>query len=339
MRPLRRPARLGMALALALATAGCSASADRTTTSPKAAGAATTVESCGRDLAFDAPPQRAVTLDQSSTEVLLALGLEDRMAGTSNLKTRIAGEHRDAYRDVPVLSDELLTAEQLRAATPDLVVAGFADQFTKDRVGTRRELAELGLPGYVSAVDCPRHGEPGASPFDLLFSDYRALGRIFGVQGRAAKLVDAQREVLDRAARAAKDVRGEPTVVWIYSVYGDTPYVAGGGAMPTEMSRIAGAKNAFADIDEDWPAVSWEQVAQRNPDFLVIGDLSERGTPGDSAEEKLAAMRAHPVVSEMEALRENRVIEIPGTEMDPSVRAVDALPRLTEGMKELGYAR
>ncbi|WP_030566309.1 ABC transporter substrate-binding protein [Streptomyces aureocirculatus] len=345
---MRHPARFGIAaLTLALTAVGCSSSGSGSASDDKAGGGReTTVTSCGRKLSFDGPPERTVALDQSSTEVLLELGLEDRMAGTSNLKTKIAPEYRTAYAKVDVLSPKILTGEQLRAATPDFTIGGFTDYFTKDRVGTREELADLGLPSFVSAVDCPKQNTAGSgtgkktkSPFELLFQDYTDLGRIFGAEKRAAKLVKDQRATLATAAKTADKVKDEPTVVWLYSVYGDTPYVAGRSAIPSEMSRTVGAKNAFDDIDEDWPTVTWEQIAERDPDFLVIGDLSERGKPGDSAADKLKAIRANPVMSKLAAVEKKRFIEIPGTEMDPSVRTVNALPRLTSGMKDLGYVR
>ncbi|MFD5702835.1 ABC transporter substrate-binding protein [Streptomyces lasiicapitis] len=344
----RHPARFGTAvLVLALTAVGCSSSdggGSGSTSDDKASSSGTNVTSCGRKLSFDGPPERTVALDQSSTEVLLELGLQDRMAGTSNLKTKIAPEYKAAYDKVDVLSPKILTGEQLRAATPDFALGGFTDYFTKDRVGTREELADLDLPTFVSAVDCPKQNAAGAgkkakSPFDLLFQDYADLGKIFGVEKRAAKLVEDQRATLTEAAKTADRVKGEPTVVWLYSVYGDTPYVAGKSAIPSEMSRTVGAKNAFDDLDEDWPTVTWEQIAERDPDFLVIGDLSERGKPGDSAADKLKAIRANPVMSKLSAVEKKRFIEIPGTEMDPSVRTVSALPRLTAGMKDLGYVR
>ncbi|GHE70009.1 lipoprotein [Streptomyces longispororuber] len=340
---MRHPARLGIAaLALSLTAVGCSSGDGGTSDGAAAAARTTTVTSCGKKLSFEKPPQRAVALDQSSTEVLLALGLEKRMAGTSNLKTKIAPEYRAAYDKVDVLSPKILTGEQLRAATPDFTLGGFTDYFTKDRVGTREELAELGLPSFVSAVDCPKQNAAGGgakSPFELLFQDYTDLGRIFGVEERARQLVKRQRAVLAEAARTKPDVKGEPSVVWVYSVYGDTPYVAGRSAIPSEMSRLVGARNAFDDVDEDWPQVTWEEVAKRKPDFIVVGDLSERGKPGDSAEDKLKAIRANPVMARLPAVEEKRFVEIPGTEMDPSVRASKALPRLVAGMKDLGYVR
>lgn len=318
----------------------------------------TTVTSCGQHLSFSAPPERIVTLDQSSTETLLALGVADRMVGTSNLKTRVAPRYRAAYEKVPVLSPTTLTGEQLRAARPDLVVSSFKALYTQDKVGTREELAGLGLPSYVSAVECPGESTPaaegaagadsagdgvgdgvgGAAPFELLFQDYQNLGEILGVRDRAERLVARQRKVLREAAELRRDVSGEPTVVWLYSTINGLPYVAGAGGMPSAMSRLVGAKNAFDDVPEQWPEVSWEQIVQRDPDFLVVGDLSERGAPGDSAAEKVAMLRREPAVAQLDAVRQGRIIEVPGIEMDPSVRNVHTLRLLMDGMRELGHA-
>ncbi|OLF18553.1 ABC transporter substrate-binding protein [Actinophytocola xanthii] len=332
-------AALGSVLtAAAVGLSGCADPPADPAADPARSAPASTVRSCGQELSFTEPPERVVTLDQSSTETLLELGLADRMVGTANLKTEVAAEYREDYARVPVLSPKLLTAEQLRAATPDLVVASFPAQFTADRVGSRQELAELGLPSFVSAVACPADNEPGMSPFDLLFSDYEALGRIFGIEDRAAALADEQRAALADAEKVGRAVAGEPSVLWLYSTFNGTPYVAGGTALPTEMSAALGARNAFDDVSEDWPEVSWERIAERDPEVIVVGDLSERGSPGDSAEEKIRLMREHPVMSQLDAVRENRIIEVPGIEMDPSVRSVHALELFAAGLRDLGYA-
>ncbi|MEU3747206.1 MULTISPECIES: ABC transporter substrate-binding protein [Streptomyces] len=344
---MRHPTRLGIALAVLLATAGCStASGDGSAPGAKPADAASavasSVTSCGRQMSFSEPPKRAVALDQSSTETLLELGLQDRMAGTANLKTKIPARYQAAYAEVPVIAPKIATAEQLRAATPDFVLAGSADLFTKDRAGTREELDALKVPTFVSAVDCPERNQTGKTAFELLFSDYENLGKVFGAEKRAGALAAGQRAAVAKAgATASKLPEGadRPTVVYLYSVFNGMPYVAGGTGLPSEMSRIVGAKNAFDDVDEDWPEVSWEEVAKRDPDFIVIGDLSERGRPGDSAAEKRASMAAHPVVSRLAAVRDDKILEVPGIELDPSVRSVHTLGLLADGMKDLGYAR
>ncbi|MFD8892588.1 ABC transporter substrate-binding protein [Streptomyces sp. NPDC059566] len=342
---MRHRARTGipLTLALALAATGCSATTTEDRASAERPSAAATIGSCGRQLSFDRPPERAVALDQASTETLLELGLQDRMAGTANLKTKIPARYRDAYAKVPVIAPKIATGEQLRSATPDFVVAGSTDLYTKDRAGTREELAAVQVPAFVSAVDCPQQNEPGKTPFELLFSDYEQLGKVFGSEQRAAALAREQRAAVAEAGANAGRVTagdgGQPTVVYLYSVFNGMPYVAGRTGLPSEMSRIVGAKNAFDDVAEDWPEVTWEEVAARDPDFIVIGDLGERGRPGDSAAEKRTAMAADPVVSRLEAVRENRIIEVPGIELDPSVRSVHALGLLAAAVKDLGYVR
>ncbi|WP_329620169.1 ABC transporter substrate-binding protein [Streptomyces sp. NBC_01255] len=344
---MRHPTRLGIALTVLLATVGCSTaggdgSAPDAKSTDRSSVAANAVTSCGRQLSFAGTPERAVALDQTSTETLLALGLQDRMAGTANLKTKIPARYAAAYAKIPVIAPKIATGEQLRASTPDFVVAGSADLFTKDRAGTREELDALKVPTFVSAVDCPQQNAAGTTPFELLFSDYENLGKVFGVEERAGRLAADQRATVAKAgANAAKVPQGadRPTVVYLYSVFNGMPYVAGGTGLPSEMSRIVGAKNAFDDVDEDWPEVSWEEVARRDPDFIVIGDLSERGRPGDSAAEKRASMTRHPVISRLAAVRDDRILEVPGIELDPSVRSVHTLGLLADGMKDLGYAR
>ncbi|MFG2896190.1 ABC transporter substrate-binding protein [Streptomyces zaomyceticus] len=353
---MRHPVRLGIALTLALATAGCSAAAGggsddaggstapsgARTTAGTGAAKAVTVTSCGRELSLSGPPKRTVALDQTSTETLLELGLQDRMAGTANLKTKIPAVYEAAYATVPVIAPKIATGEQLRSATPDFVVAGSTDLYTEDRAGTREELEALKVHTFVSAVDCPEHNPPGTTPFELLFSDYENLGKLFGAEKRAAELAADQRAAVAGAGRSAAKVPGgadRPTVVYLYSVFNGMPYVAGGTSLPSEMSRIVGAKNAFDDVAEDWPEVSWEEVARRNPDFIVIGDLSERGRPGDSAAEKRATMTGHPVISRLAAVRDDKILEVPGIELDPSVRSVHALGLIAQGMKDLGHAR
>ncbi|SES21152.1 iron complex transport system substrate-binding protein [Lentzea xinjiangensis] len=322
---MSHPARLGLALVAAALAAGCAAPGGAQAPSAQTVA----VDSCGKRLTFAGTPQRAVALDQNSTETMLALGLQDRMVGTANLKTKVAPEYAAAYAKVPVLSPKVLTSEPLRAANPDVVVSSFREHFTPDRAGTRDELESLGVPTFVSAVNCPDGTTP---PFERLFRDYENLGKIFGATDRADRLAAEQRA----AVKEVEATKREPVeVVWIYSVFKGVPYVAGRDGMPSQMSKIAGAVNVFDDLGQEWPEASWEEIARRDPDVIVIGDLSERGNPGDKASEKLAMMREHPVVSQLTALRENKVIELPGIEMDPSVRTVNALRSFGAGLDKI----
>ncbi|HEX2317317.1 MAG TPA: ABC transporter substrate-binding protein [Thermomonospora sp.] len=334
---MSRRAAAGLLAATAVILSACASPAGERTSGGASSGVSVT--SCGQRLTFAKTPARAVTLDQSATETLLALGLAGRMAGTAFRKAEISPPYRADYGKVPVLSAKMLTAEGLRAANPDVAVASFTAMFTKDRVGTREELRGIGLPTYVSAVDCPKDGPAGATPFDLLFRDYRNYGHIFGVSDRANRLVAEQRKVLDEAARLRRNLKGSPSVAYVYSVFNGTPYVAGKGGIPSEISRLTGVRNVFDDVGEQWPQVTWEAVAQRRPDVIVLGDLTTAASPaGNTAAQKLATMRAHPTLSRLPAVRDNRTITVTAIEMDPGVRSVNVLRALVDGVRRFGHA-
>lgn len=128
------------------------------------------------------------------------------MAGTANLKTKIPAQYAPAYAKVPVIAPKIATGEQLRSAAPDFVVAGSSDLYTKDRAGTREELAALKVPTFVSAVDCPQQNQAVTSPFEQLFSDHENLGKVFGAEQRAGKLVADQRAAVAKAGENASKV-------------------------------------------------------------------------------------------------------------------------------------
>ncbi|MFC9975716.1 ABC transporter substrate-binding protein [Spirillospora sp. NPDC127200] len=335
---MSRRAAAGILAATAVVLSACASPAEKTASGD--ASRTVSVQSCGQRLSFAETPGRAVTLDQSATETLLALGLAGRMAGTAFLKAEISPPYRADYRKVPVLSAKALTAEALRNADPDVAVASFTSLFTKDRAGTRAELHRLGLPTYVSAVDCPKDNTAGLTPFDLLFQDYQNYGRVFGVTDRATRLVAEQRKALDEAARLKRELKGPVSVAYVYSVFNGTPYVAGKGGIPSEISRLTGVRNVFDDVGEQWPQVTWEAVAERRPDVIVLGDLTTQASPaGNTAAQKLAAMRAHPTLSRLPAVRDDRTVTVTAIEMDPGVRSVNVLRALVDGIRRFGHVR
>ncbi|MBD3778459.1 MAG: ABC transporter substrate-binding protein [Micrococcales bacterium] len=294
-----------------------------------------TLTSCGLDVTVPAPPERAVTLEQGATELLLALGLEDRMAGTSYLTDAVAPEYADAYAEVPVLAAQYPTAEQLRTTDPDFVYSMRASAFGADAVGARAELADLGVPAYLSANDCEDPSlVTGDTGFDRIFAEVTDLAAVFGVEERGAELVRGQQEVLDAVTASAPDA-GDLDVAWLYSTIDGAPIVAGGTGLPQTLTELAGGRNAFADLDAQWAETSWDEIAQRDPDVLVLADLS-RGLAGDSAADKTAMLRDDTVTAELSAVRADRLVAIPATEMDPSVRSVDALATLSDAL--VGFA-
>ncbi|WP_250038256.1 ABC transporter substrate-binding protein [Paractinoplanes maris] len=288
------------------------------------ASAAVTVENCGRQVTVPAPPSRAITMEQNATEILLSLGLGDRMAGTSYQTDTVSPELKSAYDAVPVLAKLYPSREKVLETRPDFVYSTFASAYAPDAAGPRAGLGELGIPAYLSRFACET--SPADFGFDGLFAEIEQVATLFGVRERGAELVAGQ-----RAKLAGLRKHEGTSLLWYYSGT-STPYVAGPGGVPAAISSELGLRNVYEDAGQTWPAGSWEQIAARNPAWIVVADLT-RGGDGDSARSKVDFLRSNPVTAKLDAVKAGRFITVPGSSLDPSVRSVGALTTVSEGLR------
>lgn len=325
-------------IALAVLLAGCSSTPDDAATTGDAASpkrsAVTIPDDCGLDVVVPAPPQRAVALEQGATEVMLSLGLADRMVGTSYLTDPVLPELADAYASVPVLAAGYPSPEAFRAADPDFAYSMLVSAFTPEVAGERGELAELGVPAYVTRTQCETAGTSADFSFDVFDQEVQDIGEAFGVSDRAEQLVTQQQAERTTAAQVAGRLSGAPTIAWLYSTYNGAPIVAGPGGVPDAADDLLGASNVFDDLASAWTETSWEQIAARDPDVIVLADLT-RGRPGDSAADKRDLLTQDAVTADLTAVHTGALIEVPGSALDPSVRTASAIADVARAMADL----
>ena len=84
-----------------------------------------TVENCGKPQTFAQAPQRAVTIGQAGTEMLYALGLGDKLAGTSLWFNNVLPEYQAQNDKVPRLADNDPSFEAVVGKRPQLVTVQF----------------------------------------------------------------------------------------------------------------------------------------------------------------------------------------------------------------------
>ncbi|MFD4407260.1 ABC transporter substrate-binding protein [Nocardia sp. NPDC058499] len=276
---------------------------------------------CGITTEYTAPPKRAVTLTSNATETMLELGLADRMAGTAYMRGRdIAPAYTDAYQRVPVLSSEQPTMEQLIATEPDFVYSGYPDGFSEKNGHTREQLGELGIKTHLNPEGCAT----GPVRLDDIFTEITVIGKIFGVPDRAVASVDALRARLD-AVRGRLGNR-EPVRVFLYASGTDSAATTGGNSMATALIEAAGGVNVFADMPERWMNVSWEQVAERAPDVIVVreeGTTPEYRSP--SVESKVATLEGVPAIADTPAIRDRKFATITLSQLQPGPYSIDGV--------------
>lgn len=304
-----------------------------------AAGFPITVQNCGRDVVIDTPPQRAVSLNQGSTEILLSLGLADRMVGSATWTDPVRENLAEDNAKVPQLAVNKPSLETVLDAEPDFVSASFAGTLGPGGVADRDQFDSLGVPTYLAPSDCVGKVSVNADgartePFtmDAIYGEIRDLARIFDVTERGEKLIAGlEQRMRDSRLRADADL-----AYWFSDIR--APYFGGCCGSPGVITDTVGARNIFLDTTEEWPQVSWEVIADRDPDVLVLADLSRRTIDGDALAAKIEFLESNPVTSRLTAVREKRYIVVNGADLNPSIRTVDGTEKVADGLRRLGFA-
>jgi iron complex transport system substrate-binding protein len=150
------------------------------------------------DVTFEKAPERAVALGQNSAEIMLLLGLEDRMAGTAFWPSRVLPELAEANAGVKLLTVESPSLEGILAERPDFVAAQLLNLLgPESKVAKREDFANLGIPSYVSPGVCATSHDSGDVHgardtlwnMDLLYQEIDELSQIFDVADRGQQVI------------------------------------------------------------------------------------------------------------------------------------------------------
>ncbi|MFE6773114.1 ABC transporter substrate-binding protein [Streptomyces fimicarius] len=307
----------------------------------KAEGFPLTLKNCGRTVTVKAPPQRAVSVDQGSTEILLSLGLADRLAGTATWSDPVMKGLEKANAGVERISENRPSSEKVLDKEPDFLSASFTSTLAKGGVAPREQFEKLGVPTYISPADCVGKDNSGSGDgartapltMDSVYTEVRELAQVFGVPERGDALVKKLRARVDKATEGV-DASDASLLYWFSD--SKAPYLAGCCGAPGVITKELGAKNVFDDTHDEWPQISWETVADRNPDVLVIGDLSRTTQTAESAEKKIEFLESNPVTKTMDAVKNRRYVLLSGQAMNPTIRTVEGLERVAAGLRDFG---
>nr|WP_232842256.1 putative F420-0 ABC transporter substrate-binding protein [Terrimesophilobacter mesophilus] len=282
------------------------------------------IDNCGVRVPVTAPPKRVITIKSTSTEMLLALGLGDRIVGTAFQDGPVPAKWADAAAGLPVLADKVPSQEVVLAANPDFIYAGWESNFSADGAGTRPDLAALGIRTYVSPAACKESAyKPARLTFGDIDEEIGEVADIFGVND--ADLIVEQHATL---ASITKDTRGL-SALW-FSSGSDIPYVGAGIGAPQLILDTVGLRNIAADVKDTWASYNWESVIAANPDVIVLVDAS-----WSTKEKKIAVLEGNPATAKLNAVKNHRYLIVPFAASEAGVRTVDAAADLAQQLAAL----
>jgi len=262
----------------------------------------------------DAIPQRVLALGPNCAELLVALGLEDVIIGTS-LRNHSRGplpEFETAFAQIPEINHGSATREAVISSGADFIY-GIDWEFGEGGLNID-ELAGYGITVYVNS----------AATLEEQYQEILDIGEIFGIPERAEQYVEDQKARIETIQNQI-DTETAPRVL-VYDSGNDGVFTASGINFESLLISAAGGVNLFDDLtDRAWVTVSYEEAIARDPDVILIHDYDS-----PSVEAKIAEIKANDVLAQLECVQNNRFAVIELESVLPGNRMAYTVERLFE---------
>ena len=303
-----------------------------------------TIENCGQSVTFEEAPQNAVALGQNSAEIMLMLGLEDRMAATAFWPNEVLPELAEANDEVELLTVEFPTLEAVLSKQPDFVAAMLVTLMGPDsKVAKREDFERLGIPTYLSPSACSvtevstdiYGAREELWTMDQLYKEIDDMARIFDVADRGEAVI-ADLKAREAALRDRYEDREDLTFLFWFSSPSpeDDAYLAGGNGPSTYIADLLGGSNAIK-AESEWPTLGWEGIMAADPTVIVAAQVDRERWSLDEAENKIAFLESDPIVSQMEAVRKGRIVVMPGAATNASIQTLYGAETVAEQIDAL----
>lgn len=208
----------------------------------------------GHTLRLPAPAHRIVSLAPHVTETLFAAGAGAQLVGAVDYS-----DYPEAAKRVPRVGGySKLDLEAVAALKPDLVV-GWASGNSPAHI---EKLRALGIPVYLAQ---PERIEDVAKSLER-------FGELAGTQTAAQAAATAFRS---RLATLRAQYSTRPAVRTFYQIWKQPLMTVGGNQMISDVIRLCGGENVFADLKPLAPKVTIEAVLAVNPEVIVASGMGE----------------------------------------------------------------
>ena len=280
---------------------------------------------------------RIVSLLPSATEIICALGLEDRLVGVTH-----ECDYPASVRALPKVTHTLIPTDATSAEIDALV---------RDRLGAQSALYTLDMntlerlrpdlivtqalcdvcavaEAEVQNAACRLPGGPAVlnlepETLDEVITCVAQVAEAAGVPERARPIGDALRARVDAVVARSRMVTHRPRVALLEWI--DPPFST--GHWNPELVALAGGEDGLGRPGQKSVTLRWEQVIEWQPEVVLISCC---GFSAERAMQETAALRGVPGWDDLPAVRDDRVYVTDGTAYfsRPGPRLVDSLELL-----------
>lgn len=255
----------------------------------------------GRTIELPGYPARIVSLAPNVTEIIFALGGEDRLAGVTD------------YCDYPPAAGTKPTVGGMYNPNYERILELDADLVITTKEGRKKEsieyLEQFGIPTFVS------HSQS----IDGIFQSMERIAELLQVPERARVLRDSLKAEIESVLAFRKDRNEKPRVLFLLQL--KPIFSIGAGTYIHEMLRLLQLRNLGIRQDTPYPKLSRETVLVENPDAIIL--------TSDAVATVEEVYTAYPEWQKITAIQKKQVFVVDSDIVSrPGPRMADALRAL-----------
>lgn len=277
----------------------------------------TTYDADGKEISqvFDKAPERVITNNLSSTELLIDLGLQDKIVGMLNPDNEVSSDYAAAVSSIPHIGDKKsVSKEVVLSNTPDILI-GRNMMFSDKSLGSVDTWNQNGVPVYTQKASVSNMKQSLESVID----DVKNIGIIFNIQDKANEYADKLQKRIDTVTAANKANTGELKNALIMCAYNDQTFGAYKSALQESILNTLGYTNVATGTSD----LTLENLVTMSPE-VIIYVTSDRNKELDAKAVDL--MKANAVISEVPAIKNDKIMTISYDElMDYGTSSINAL--------------
>jgi iron complex transport system substrate-binding protein len=209
-------------------------------------------DSMGNEVILAGVSQRIVSLAPSVTESLFAIGAGGQVVGRTDYCDY--PEEAKALPSIGGFSAESISLETIISLEPDLVIGG--SEYQTELI---KPLQDAGIPVFIS--------QP--SSLAEIADSLTLFGKVTGHESEAAAAVAEMQSRIDAVTSAVSAVPADQRPTVFYEVWHEPLMSSNGKTVVGELIDLAGGVNIFADLPDEYPTVSVEQIVESDPQFII----------------------------------------------------------------------
>lgn len=283
---------------------------------------------------------RIVSLIASSTEIVCALGLEDRLVGRSH-----ECDYPPSVRRLPVCTKPKfhidVSSSAIDRQVKDILRQALSVYRVDERLlealqpthiitQTQCEVCAVSLKDVEEAVNRFLSSRPqivSLQPNGLadVWADIQRVADALEVSERGQQLVSY---LQSRMAAIERQAQSQPQHLTVACLEWIDPLMASGNWMP-ELVAMAGGRNLFGEAGRHSPGLRWDELTAADPEVIVILPC---GFDIARSRQDLPVLTRKPGWPELKAVRAGRVYLLDGNQYfnRPGPRLAESLEILAE---------